>query len=58
MCAIMEDYAKEYARESYRKAEFQLFCKGVDFEVVRLSLTNLSEEELREIYSSVDISNS
>ena len=58
MCAIMEDYAKEYARESDRKAAFQLFSKGVDFEVVRLSLTNLSEEELREIYSSVDISNS
>ena len=58
MCAIMEDYAKEYAKESDKKTAKQLFENGAGFELVKASLTTLSEEELREIYNSVNIINS
>ena len=53
MCAIMEEYAKEYAKESDKKSAEKFFRNGAGFELVRGSLTSLSEEELREIYRGV-----
>lgn len=53
MCAIMEEYAKEYAKESDRKSAEKLFRNGAGFELVKASIASLSEEELREIYQGV-----
>lgn len=53
MCEIMEEYAKEYAKESTKKIAKQFFQNGVGLEIVKASIPDLSEEELLEIYSSV-----
>lgn len=53
MCAIMEEYAKEYAKESDKKMVKQLFKNGASFELVKVSITSLSEKELMEIYNAV-----
>lgn len=57
MCAIMEDYAKEYAKErikdSEKKIARRLFLNGASIETVRASIPGLSEKELLEIYKSV-----
>ncbi len=57
MCAIMEEYAKEYAeqyaKESDKKTVRHLLQNGVSFELVKASISSLSEKELLEIYNAV-----
>lgn len=53
MCEIVESYAQEVVMERVEEIARGLFEKGVDFEVVKSSLKELTEEKLREIYESV-----
>lgn len=61
MCAVMEEYAKEYAKEyaeeyakeSDKQTARYLFQNGASLELVKLSMRNLSGEEIQEIYESV-----
>ena len=54
MCDLVENYAKEYAEEAVKQAEkdnaLRLFQNGVDYGLVRASITSLSDEELQKIY--------
>ena len=56
MCELVENYAKEYAKEVAQKAAQdaadsvkKLFQNGVSYDVVRASITTLSDEELKRI---------
>ena len=60
MCELVENYAKEYAKEVAQKAAQdaadsvkKLFQNGVSYDVVRASITTLSDEELKRIYEAV-----
>ena len=53
MCAIMEEYVKEYVKESDKKIARQFFQNGASLELVKASIMSLSEEELTEIYTAV-----
>lgn len=61
VCDLVENYAKECAEEAAQKAAQKaaqeaadsakrLFENGVSYEVVRTSITSLSDEELKSIY--------
>ena len=53
MCEIVERYAREVALEEAREIAYTLLKDGVDFNLVRKAVKNLSEEELQEIYQGV-----
>ena len=68
MCDLVENYAKEYAEEVAQKVAQdaaqkavqdaadsvkKLFQNGVSYDVVRATITNLSDEELKRIYEAV-----
>ena len=53
MCEIVENYAREVAEEAAKKAARNFLENGVDFQVVCKSISNLTEEELKEIYEEV-----
>ncbi len=54
MCDLVENYAKERAEEAAKQTEkdnaLRLFQNGADYELVRVSITSLSDEELQKIY--------
>lgn len=61
MCDLVENYANKKAAEAAAKAAaeaaaeakasaLRLFQNGVDYELVRASITSITDEELREIY--------
>ena len=49
MCEVVENYARQVAEDHAKN----FFENGVSLEVVKKSITNLSEERLQEIYDSV-----
>lgn len=57
MSSVIEDYAREVAEEEVRNHAVEtarrFFENGAGFEVVKNSLSILSEVELKEIYESV-----
>lgn len=54
MCDIVENFAKEWAKEETKEAEknnaLRLFQNGVGYEIVRASILSLTDEELQAIY--------
>lgn len=67
MCDLVENYAKECAEKAAKEAAekaakeatekaadsaLKLFENGVSYEVVRASITSLSDEELQAIYEN------
>ena len=66
MCDLVENYAKDYAKrhakeyakeaaeqaakQTEKDSALRLFQNGVGYELVRASLTSLSDEELQKIY--------
>lgn len=57
MCDLVENYAKEKAAEAVAEATakakdsaLRFFKNGVSYEIVRDSITSLSDEELQELY--------
>ena len=53
VCDLVENYAKECAEEEAKRHAKKLFENGVSYEVVRDSITSLSDEELQGIYKEV-----
>lgn len=53
VCDLVENYAKECAEEEAKKSAQRFFENGVSYEVVRASITSLSDEELESIYKKV-----
>lgn len=57
MCEIVEEYARQCVQEAEIEKEKEIatnFLKnGVDYEMVRKSMTLLSDEELRRIYENI-----
>ena len=49
MCEVVENYARQVAEDHAKN----FFENGVSLEVVKKSITNLSEERLQEIYNQV-----
>lgn len=50
MCEIVERYARQCVQEAEREIAGNLFKNGTDYELVRKSITSLSDEELKRIY--------
>lgn len=54
MCDLVENYAKECAEEAAKQTEkenaLRFFQNGATYELVRASITSLSDEELQKIY--------
>lgn len=53
MCDLVENYANGKAKEAAVDSAKTLFEKGVSYDVVRASITLLSDEYLKEIYEQV-----
>lgn len=53
MCEIVDNYAKEVAKEERKEMIRKLFENGVDFDVVCRCAEDFAVEELREIYSEM-----
>ena len=53
MCEIVEEYAREVAQEQAEEHVRKLFENGASMELVKMSITSLSEEILQQIYESV-----
>ena len=57
MCEVVENYAQQVAREVAREQAEEharkLFENGASMELVKMSITSLSEEVLQQIYESV-----
>lgn len=53
MCEIVDNYAKEVAKEKNKEMVRKLFEKGVDFDIVCQCAEDFAIEELREIYSEM-----
>ena len=53
MCDLVENYAKERAQETATDSAKKLFENGASYELVRASLTTLSDAELQSIYEKV-----
>ena len=53
MCEIVEEYAREVAKEQALEHAKVLFESEEAFEIVRKTIKQLSDEELQEIYESV-----
>lgn len=50
MCEIVERYARQCVQEAEREIAGNLFKNGTDYELVRKSITSLSDEELKRRY--------
>ncbi len=58
MCDLVENYAKERAekvakeatKQTEKNSALKFFQNGADYELVRASITSLSDEELQKIY--------
>ena len=61
MCDLVENYAKERAEEATAKeaadSARKLFENGVSYDIVRASITTISDEDLQKIYEQVTGSN-
>ena len=53
MCELVDNYAREFAKETVQEMAAELLKNGVDFDIVCRSISNLSVEELRAIYERV-----
>ena len=53
MCELVENYAKERAQEAATDSAKRLFENGASYELVRASLTTLSDAELKSINEKV-----
>lgn len=64
MCDLVENYAKERAEEATKEATEKaakeaadsarkLFENGVSYEIVRASISTISDEDLQKIYEQV-----
>ena len=53
VCDLVENYAKERAQETATDSAKKLFENGASYELVRASLTTLSDAELQSIYEKV-----
>lgn len=51
MCDLVENYANEKAKEAEKNNALRLFQNGASYELVRASITSLSDEELQMIYA-------
>lgn len=50
MCDLVENYANKKAAAEAKASALRLFQNGVDYELVRASITSITNEELKEIY--------
>ena len=50
MCDLVENYAKEHVKQAEKENALKLFQNGVDYKLVRASITSLSDDELQKIY--------
>lgn len=50
MCEAVENYGKECAREAVKETAYNFFKNGASYEMVKASMSSLTEEELMEIY--------
>lgn len=53
MCEVVENYARQYAKEKEAESARRLFQQGASYEMVRTALINLSDNELIEIWNDV-----
>ena len=53
MCDLVENYARECAEEAAKEAAKNLFENGASYELVRASLTTISDVDLKDIYEKV-----
>ena len=53
MCDLVENCAKEAAKQTEKDNALRFFQNGADYELVRSSITSLSDEELQKIYQKV-----
>ena len=56
MCDLVENYAKQKAEAAAKKAADsarKFFENGVSYDIVRASITTISDEELQKIYEQV-----
>ena len=57
MCDLVENYAKERAKEATAKEAADsariFFENGVSYDIVRASITTISDEDLQKIYEQV-----
>lgn len=54
VCDLVENYARERAKKEAAESAKKFFENGVSYEVVRASITLLSDEELQKIYKKVN----
>lgn len=57
MCEAVENYGKECAKENAMENAYNFFKNGVNYEIVKASITSLTEEELQEIYKKAHTEN-
>ena len=50
MCEVVDNYAREVALEKLIEGAIELFKNGASYELVRISLKDIPEEELHEAY--------
>lgn len=53
MCAILDEYAKDFAKEDEEDMVRELFKNGASFLSVKNSVKYLPEEKVREIFEEV-----
>lgn len=56
MCDLVENYAKEKALEEAKNSALRFFVNGASYDLVRSSITLLSDEELQEVYEKAKMS--
>ena len=53
MCEIVENYAKEVAKENEKLIAKKLFAKNVNFDTVLHSMEHMTAEELKKIHEEI-----
>ena len=53
MCDLVENYAKQKAEEKAADSARKFFENGVSYDIVRASITTISDEDLQKIYEQV-----
>ena len=54
MCDLVENYANEKAKEAEKNNALRFFQNGAGYELVRASITSLSDEELQALYEQAN----
>ncbi len=57
VCEAVENYGRECAKENAMENAYNFFKNGASYEIVKASITSLTEEELQEIYKKANIEN-